>query len=68
MPLVGNMGHGLWEVRSKLKGGTIARVLFFMASNSMILVHGFIKKTQKTPQGELELAKKRKQQFERDDK
>jgi len=60
MPLVRNLEKGL----SDLKGERIARVIFFMASNTMILVHGFIKKSQKTPQLELEIARKRKKQFE----
>lgn len=64
MPLVDSLGQGLWEVRSKLKTGRIARILFFMDNNSMVLVNGFIKKTQQTPQAELELARKRKRQYE----
>ena len=64
-PLVASLGHGLWELRSKLSQGKIARVIFFMDNNQMILVNGFIKKTQKTPQEELELARKRKGLFER---
>ncbi len=64
MPLVDSLGHGLWEVRSKLSGGRIARVIFFMDNNTMVLVNGFIKKTQRTPQAELELAGKRKKQYE----
>lgn len=63
MPLVDNLGHGLWEVRTKLSGGRIARVVFFMDSNTMILVNGFIKKTQRTPKPELDLARKRKKQY-----
>lgn len=68
MPLVRSEGDSLWEIRSKLTGGRIARVFFFMAENSMVLVHGFIKKTQKTPKSELELAKKRKNEFERENR
>ncbi len=64
MPLVDSLGKGLWEVRTKLIGGKIARVIFFMDDNTMVLVSGFIKKTQKTPQAELELAQKRKRQYE----
>jgi phage-related protein len=64
MPLVDNLGHGLWEVRSKLSGGRIARIVFFMDDNTMILVNGFIKKTQRTPKSELDLARKRKKQYE----
>ena len=55
MPLVGNLGKGLWEVRSTLSN-TIARVLFIMHEEQMVLLHGFIKKTQKTSQQDLEIA------------
>jgi phage-related protein len=65
MPLVDSLGQGLWEVRSNLSGGRIARIIFFMDSNTMILVNGFIKKTQKTPKTELELSRKRKKEYER---
>lgn len=64
MPIVCGLGHGLWEVRTRLSGGRIARTIFFMDGNIMVLVVGFIKKTQKTPQSELELAKKRKKLYE----
>lgn len=61
-PLVDNLGDGLWEVRSRL-GNRIARTLFMMVNQEIVLLHGFIKKQQKTPQDELELAKKRKRQY-----
>ena len=64
MPLVDHLGMGLWEIRTKLTSGRIARIIFFMDDNTMILVNGFIKKTQKTPTQELELARKRKRQYE----
>ncbi|MBI4579458.1 MAG: type II toxin-antitoxin system RelE/ParE family toxin [Planctomycetes bacterium] len=57
-PLVGNLGSGLWEVRSHLRG-RIARVIFCVEGNTMVLLHGFVKKTQKTPGHELDLAIKR---------
>ena len=41
--------NNLWEVRSSLVHGRIARVLFCLTQGQMILLHGFIKKTQKTP-------------------
>jgi phage-related protein len=63
MPLVDSLGDGLWEVRTKLTGGRISRVIFFMDTNAMVLVNGFIKKTQKTPKQELTLARKRKRQY-----
>jgi phage-related protein len=60
MPLVRSLGRDLWEVRSSLPGGRIARVLFCIQRGGMILLHGFIKKTQKTPQRDIDLALKRK--------
>ena len=56
------LGNGLWEVRSTLDSDRIARVIFCMGDSHMILRHGFIKKTQKTPQTELELALRRKRE------
>lgn len=61
-PLVGNLGNGLWEVRSQLEK-RIARVIFCVESATMVLLHGFIKKAQKTPPRELEVALKRKNQL-----
>jgi phage-related protein len=59
MPLVGSLGRELSEVRSRLPRGCIARVLFCVEQEHMVLLHGFIKKTQKTPQHDLDLALKR---------
>ena len=56
------LGHGLWEVRSSLDSGRIARVIFCVSDGQMILLHGFIKKTQKTPQTDIDLALKRKRE------
>ena len=61
-PLVDNLGDGIWEVRSRLDN-RIARTLFAVIDQEIVLLHGFIKKQQKTPQDELELAKKRKNQY-----
>ena len=58
MPLVRSLGDGLWEVRSSLSG-SIARVLFTTQANKIVLLHGFIKKTQKIPSKELALARRR---------
>jgi phage-related protein len=63
MPLCRPLGKGLWEVRSDLAGGRIARVIFCIVNSQMVLLHGFIKKTQKTPEGDLELASKRKREI-----
>jgi phage-related protein len=59
MPLVRSLGQGIWEVRSSLAGGRIARVLFCVEPDCMVLLHGFMKKTKKTPQQEIDLAIKR---------
>lgn len=59
MSRVRALGHGIWEVRSSLAGGRIARVLFCVETGCMVLLHGFMKKTQKTPQQEIDLAIKR---------
>ena len=61
--LVRALGAGLWEVRSSLTQGRIARVLFCINGERMVLLHGFIKKTQKTPQSDLNLALKRKKEL-----
>ena len=59
MPLCRTLGGGLWEVRSTLASRRIARLVFFVAEGRIGIVHGFIKKTQKTPAEDLELARKR---------
>ena len=59
MPLVRKLDAGLWEVRSHLPEG-IARVLFTVVGTDMVLLHGFTKKSNKTPDGDLELAKRRR--------
>ena len=61
-PLVDNLGDGIWEVRSRLSN-RIARTLFALIEEEIVLLHGFIKKQQKTPVDELDLAKKRKKQY-----
>lgn len=59
MPVCRSLGQGIWEVRSTLSTGRIARVLFCIVDGEMYLLNGFIKKTQKTPQNELALARAR---------
>ena len=58
MPVVDHVTGDIWEVRIKL-ANRIARVLFVIINNEMVLLHGFIKKSQSTPKPELDLAKKR---------
>ena len=63
MPLVRKLEAGLWEVRSDLSGGRIARVFFTAKADEMTLLHGFIKTSRKTPAGDLRLARRRKNQW-----
>jgi len=58
MPLVRKLERGLWETRSHLPGG-IARVMFTVDGSTMVLLHGFIKKSQATPQQDLATARSR---------
>ena len=60
MPLVRSLGNELWEVRSSLLRGRIARIIFCVEHGSMVLLHSFMKKSQKTPQRDIDLALKRK--------
>lgn len=62
MPVVRKMDPGLWEVRSRLDG-RIARVLFTVEGSVMVLLHGFIKKSQRTPPEDLKTAKQRMAQL-----
>ena len=64
MPVVRNLGGGLWEVRTRLEN-RIARVLFALEGSTLVLLHGFIKKSQATPQADLDLAKDRLKQLRR---
>lgn len=58
LPLVDHVEGDIWEVRTKLVN-RIARVLFVVNGSTMVLLHGFIKKSQKTPKPDLDLAKER---------
>lgn len=62
-PLVDYLADGIWEVRSRLRD-RIARVLFMIDGEEMVLLHGFIKKDQRTPKPALDLARRRKKQYE----
>ncbi len=66
MPACRSVGGGIYEVRSDLAQNRIARVLFYFDKNRrMVLLHGFIKKTQKTPEEDLQLARRNKKKHER---
>jgi phage-related protein len=64
MPLCRHLGGGLWEARSDLPLGRISRVIFCVRNGRMALLHGFIKKTQKTPGSERDVAIKRMKALE----
>jgi phage-related protein len=64
MPVCRPLGQGLWEVRSNLPGNRIARVIFCIAQGRMVLLHGFVKKTQNTPNEDLALARRRMKEIE----
>lgn len=64
MPVCRPMKDGLYEVRTNLDDGCISRVLFCFHEGKMVLLHGFIKKAQKTPKPDLELSKHRKREVE----
>jgi phage-related protein len=58
------MGKGLWKARTSLPDGIIARVLCCFHDGELYALHGFIKKSQKTPAADLALARKRRKEVE----
>lgn len=66
MPVCRPLGGALYEVRTSLAQNRIARVLFYIDKNGrMVLLHGFIKKTQRAPAEDLELARSNKSKHQR---
>jgi len=59
LPVARSLGGGLYEVRSDLSDSIKARVFFTIYGDKMVLLHGFIKKTQTTPQNDMRTAKRR---------
>ena len=58
MPLIRRIEKDLWEVRSNITDG-IARTFFTVERGTMVLLHGFVKKSQETPPKELQTARRR---------
>jgi len=58
MPLARKIDSNLWELRSKIVDG-ISRIMFTEKKGRLILLHGFIKKSQKLSAADLKLARKR---------
>lgn len=67
LPLCRKMGTDLWEVRSNIADG-ISRVFFTVDNNKMVLLHGFTKKSQKTPQNEIDTAESRLKDYKEQNK
>lgn len=66
-PLVKHLALGLWEIRSKLEN-RIARTIFTMHDGTIVLLHGFIKKTEKTPPSEIKISMVRKRNIKLQEK
>ena len=64
MPLCRPLGNGLWELRCSLSGSRIARLFFSFVEGRLVALHGFVKKSQRTPPAELAIARKRQREFE----
>jgi phage-related protein len=66
MPVCRPLGEGIYEVRTNLVRNRIARVLFYIdRKGRMVLLHGFIKKTPKTPNEDLNLARSNKKKHQK---
>jgi len=65
MPLVRSLKDGLWEVRSRLPSQRIARLILCFHQTTLVVLHGFIKKTRKTPAEDIALAKRRMKEVTR---
>jgi phage-related protein len=65
MPLCRPLGSGLWEIRTDLPTKRTARVLLCLHGDHLVALHGFIKKTRATPEGDLILARKRQKELKR---
>ena len=65
MPLIRKLEAGLWEVRTRLQD-RIARVIFTVEGDTMVLLHGLIKKSEKLPLQDLKLARQRLQSLRRE--
>ncbi|HWB98331.1 MAG TPA: type II toxin-antitoxin system RelE/ParE family toxin [Bryobacteraceae bacterium] len=63
MPLCRPLGNGLWEVRTDLPTKQTARVLLCLYRGHLVALHGFIKKTRKTPDDDLNLARRRQKEL-----
>ncbi|MEQ9643595.1 MAG: type II toxin-antitoxin system RelE/ParE family toxin [Alphaproteobacteria bacterium] len=65
MPTCRPLGRGLFEIRSSISDGRIARVILAVADERMVLLHGFVKKTQRTPKPDIDVALRRLKELDR---
>jgi phage-related protein len=65
LPSCRPLGNGLYEIRSNLSNGRIGRVLFCISSGEMVLLHSFVKKTQKMPKGDFDIGRRRQKEIEK---
>lgn len=63
IPLTRSLGGGLHEIRSRISGGRIARVIFLIRDNRLVLLHGFVKKTKRAPKADIDIARRRAREF-----
>lgn len=66
MPICRSLGNGLYETRADLPDGRTARVFFTFGDDEIVMLHAFIKKTQKTPDADLRLARERLEKDKRE--
>ena len=66
-PRVDHLRGPIWEIRTRLRN-RIARVLFVVDGDELILLHGFVKQTQKTPNDDLMLAQARWKEWQNAEK
>jgi phage-related protein len=64
LPLVEKLDADLWEIRSHIPDG-ICRIFFTIHKKTMVLLHGFVKKSQRIPAKEIKMAKERLAEFRR---
>ncbi|MBQ6482336.1 MAG: type II toxin-antitoxin system RelE/ParE family toxin [Anaerolineaceae bacterium] len=57
-PYSKHLSDGIFELRAKVSSDITRVLYFFYIDRRIILTNGFIKKTQKTPQNEIERAKR----------
>lgn len=60
--------QGIFELRTKHSNNIVRTLYFFQKKKIIIVTNSFIKKSQKTPQEEIEIAIERKKEYEKKSK